>query len=218
MSSPEESPNAADKEESFALGLFNDLVKFGVGGNKLLCSSKALASEFLNDQSYKDNDARVDSLTNWESGKSFGIGFLTGLGGLVTLPISVPSDVAGLWMIQARMAAAIAEIYGHDADEDRIQTFCGLTLLGESATEVLRVAGVAVAEKVTIKIVEKIPGRILMEINKKVGFRIITKAGEKGAVNLIKIVPFVGGVVSGTIDLLSTQSVGFAAKQAFRPE
>lgn len=45
--------------------------------------------------------------------------------------------------------------------------------------------GVKVAEKG----IEKIPGKALVKINQKIGFRFITKFGEKGIVNLGKLLP-----------------------------
>lgn len=61
------------------------------------------------------------------------------------------------------------------------------------------------------------PGRILVEINKKIGFRLLTKAGERGIVNLTKMIPLVGGVGGGTVDAIACQTVGSVAKRSFRP-
>ena len=49
-------------------------------------------------------------------------------------------------------------------------------------------------------------------INQKVGFRLLTKFGTKGAVNLVKLVPVAGGIIGGVIDIGSTQII---AKNAF---
>ena len=39
-------------------------------------------------------------------------GFLAGLGGLITLPVMLPADLAALWLTQARLAGAIAHLRG----------------------------------------------------------------------------------------------------------
>lgn len=57
---------------------------------------------------------------------------------------------------------------------------------------------------------------MLKEINKKVGFRVITKAGEKGTVNLMKVVPIVGGVVGAGFDGVFINSCGKTAKIIFK--
>ena len=63
--------------------------------------------------------------------------------------------------------------------------------------------------------VEKIPGKALTAINRKVGFRFITKFGETGIINLGKVVPVVGGFVGGGIDVASTRIIGKNAYNIF---
>jgi len=175
-----------EPSESKALELVKWIVdKATQGVPPLLSSAEKLANEYLEDLSYKNNDERVNSLIRWESTKNFSSGFVTGLGGLLTLPVSIPAALGAAWIIQARMAGAIAIIYGHNIKEDRVRTLVILSILGDGVKEVLKEVGVKIGEKATEKVIMKIPGRILTEINKKVGFRLLTKAGEKGVINLI---------------------------------
>ena len=131
------------------------------------------------------------------------------------MPVAVPSALGASWLIQARMVAAIAWIHGHDINSDRVHTLILLALVGDSAKEVLKSAGVKVGEKVTAKLISKVPGRALIEINKRVGFRLVTKAGEKGVINLTKAIPLVGGVISGTVDAAFCRKVGMFADELF---
>lgn len=43
----------------------------------------------------------------------------------------------------------------------------------------------------------------------------VTKAGSTGVINLTKLVPVLGGVVSGTFDAVTTNIVGNAARNMF---
>ena len=43
----------------------------------------------------------------------------------------------------------------------------------------------------------------------------ITKAGEKGTINLMKVVPLAGGVVGGAFDSFFVRTCGKAAKKIF---
>ena len=203
--------------DSVPVKVANWLTKAAINGIGPLSSSRALAQEYCIDKSYADNDARVKSLIKWEASKNFGTGFLTGLGGFVTLPVTVPAGIGAAWAVQARMVGAIAEIYGHSVNESRVQTMILLCLIGSDATAILRQCGAKVGRKVSEKLIEKIPGKILTEINKKVGFRLITKSGEKGLINLTKCVPIVGGVISGTVDAVSCRVVGKCAIKMFKP-
>ena len=188
----------------------------GIEGVPPLSSAANLALEYAIDQGYEDNDERVDSLINWETSKNFTSGFIAGLGGVITMPISVPSAFGASWVIQARMAGAIAQIYGHSLSEDRVRTLVLLSLLGDAGKEVIKSAGIKLGRKVTESAINKLSGKALIEINKKIGFRLITKAGQTGVVNLTKFVPLVGGVVGGTFDALACRAVGRTAKNLFR--
>lgn len=209
-------PDKKDSDKSKALVIVNYILDKTIKGVPPLTSCKDLAQEYLIDEGYDGDDERVDSLINWETSKNFTTGFLTGLGGVVTLPISVPSALGASWIIQARLAGAIAVIYGHSLQEDRVRTLVLLALLGDSAKEPLKKAGIKLGTKLTEKTIQKIPGKVLIEINKKVGFRLVTKAGEKGVVNLTKLVPVAGGVVGGAIDAVVCRKVGYTAKKIFK--
>lgn len=132
------------------------------------------------------------------------------------MPITIPAGMASAWAVQARMIGAIAEIYGHSVREDRIKTMILLCLIGSDMTAVLRQCGVEVGRKVTASLIAKIPGKVLTEINKKVGFRLLTKAGSTGIINLTKAIPVIGGFVSGSVDAVSCRIVGNVAQKMFK--
>ncbi|MFZ2572451.1 MAG: hypothetical protein WAX19_03745, partial [Trichococcus flocculiformis] len=55
----------------------------------------------------------------------------------------------------------------------------------------------------------------LTKINQKVAFRLVTKFGEKGVINLGKLVPIVGGVIGASVDGVGTKIIGNQAKKLF---
>ena len=203
-------------DEGKALQLVNWVVDSAIEGVPTMKSAKALAEEYLADNRYDSNDSRTESLINWETSKNFTTGFITGLGGALTLPVSIPSALGASWVIQARMSGAIALIYGHDIDSDRARSFVLMSLLGDACKEILKEVGVKITTKITEKCLMSIPGRLFIEINKQVGFRLLTKAGEKGVINLIRCIPIAGGAVSGGIDAITCKGVGATAIMLFR--
>jgi hypothetical protein len=144
-------------------------------------------------------------------------GGVTGLGGLVTLPVSVPVGVGGYYLLGARLAGAIAHLRGHDVHSEDVRTAVLVTMLGSAGTEVIKDAGIKIGTKGLAAALAKVPGRVFIEINKKVGFRLITKGGSKGIVNAGKLVPLIGGPIGATIDGLSMKAVGQYARSAFPP-
>jgi uncharacterized protein (DUF697 family) len=203
---------------SKALQLVRRILNQAIDGVAPLSSASDLAEEYLIDQSYDDRDERVDALIRWEAAKNFTSGFLTGLGGVITLPVTIPSALGASWIIQARMCGAIAAIYGHSLNEDRVRTLVLLAVIGDSGKEILKELGIKIGRRVVAAAIDRIPGRVLVEINKRVGFRLLAKAGERGLVNFAKIVPVVGGVVGGSFDATMCVGVGKTAKRIFRTE
>jgi hypothetical protein len=182
-----------------------------------LSPAEDLAQEYMLDKSYASNDDRVAALINWETAKNFTSGFITGLGGIITLPVAVPGALGASWVIQGRMCGAIAKIYGHKLKSDRVRTLVICSLIGNEVKEILKSVGVQVGRNVAKKAIGRISGKVLIEINKRVGFRLLTKAGERGVVNLTKAVPFVGGIVGGVFDAATCRVVGATAKSIFAP-
>ena len=158
----------------------------GVAG---LDSAEELAESYVS-----EGGSRVDqanSLIRWQNAKAGTSGFVTGFGGLLTMPVTVPASISSVLYIQVRMIAAIAYIGGHNLTDDRVKTLVYVCLTGNAAREVLKDVGVVVGTKLTTNAIKRISGRTLVAINKKVGFRLFTKFGEKGAINLGKAVPFI---------------------------
>jgi hypothetical protein len=78
------------------------------------------------------------------------------------------------------MSGAIARIGGFDLDADRVQTFVVACLVGDTLKDMAKTAGIQIGKGLTKNLINRIPGKMLIEINKKVGFRLITKAGQGG--------------------------------------
>ena len=113
------------------------------------------------------------------------------------------------------MIAAIAHMRGYDVLDDQVKTFIYVALTGNSAGEILKQSGIQIGVKMGTSLVKKIPGKVLTKINQKVGFRLLTKMGKTGAINLIKLVPITGGIVGGGFDLISTATIAKTAKKIF---
>lgn len=135
-------------------------------------------------------------------------GFLTGFGGFITLPVTLPANITSVLYVQMRMIACAAYMAGFDLKSDETQTFVYACLVGVAVNEMLKQAGIKFGIKLTNSLIKKIPGKVLTKINQKVGFRFITKFGTKGIINMGKLVPGVGAVIGGGLDLVETKAIG----------
>ena len=64
-------------------------------------------------------------------------GFLTNIGGLVTVAVAIPANITGLALIQCRMIAGIAHLRGYDLDDPRVRNAILTTMLGEDVVNKL---------------------------------------------------------------------------------
>ncbi|WP_231594009.1 EcsC family protein [Cytobacillus firmus] len=163
-------------------------------------------------------DEKVKSLILWQNTKSATSGFLTGLGGLITLPVAVPANITSVILVQMRMVAAIAHMGGYDLKDDQVKSFVYACLAGNAAKDILKNAGVQIGKKLAVTGIKKIPFEVIRKINQAVGFRLLTKFGEKGIVNLGKMVPLAGGIIGGTVDAVATNTIGNVAHKLFFQE
>lgn len=114
-----------------------------------------------------------------------------------------------------RMIACTAYMAGFELDSDQTQTFVYACLAGVAVNELIKQAGIKFGVKFANGLIKKIPGKVLTKINQKVGFRFITKFGSKGIINLGKLVPGVGAVMGGGLDLVETKAIGNRAYKWF---
>lgn len=158
---------------------------------------------------------KVNSLIRWQNAKAGTSGFITGVGGLMTLPVAIPANLASVLFIQVRMIAAIAHIGGYNLRDDKVKTLIYICLAGNFAKDIIQEAGIKIGTKLTVRVVESISDRSLLAINQRVGFRLLSKYGGKGIINLGKAVPLFGGVIGGTIDTFTTNLIGNTARNIF---
>ena len=158
---------------------------------------------------------QTNSLIRWQNTKAGTSGFVAGFGGLIVMPITLPANITSVLFIQIRMIAAIAYMGGHDIKSDQVKTLIYASLLGNAGKEILKDIGIQVGKKIAINIIKQIPGKVLTKINQTVGFRLITKFGEKGVINLGKAIPVLGGIIGGAVDITSTNTIGNTARDIF---
>lgn len=143
-------------------------------------------------------------------------GFVTGLGGFVTMPVALPVNVAEFYVQATRMVGAIATLRGYDLSDERIRTAVLLTLVGSKSEDVLKKAGITTASgRVASIALKNLPPAALMVINKAIGFRLMRGVGEKALSRLGRGVPVAGGIVGGGLDAWMMKKIADHAMKEF---
>jgi hypothetical protein len=196
-----------------ALNWTYDQVMDGVTG---MTGAEDLANSYLRlSTSEIDAEDVIDSLVRWQIGKASVAGFVTNVGGAITLPVAVPANLMGTLFFQIQMVAAIAHLRGYDLRNDKVRTLVLGCLVGDQIFEPFKLAGVAVGTKLSGLAMNKISGTTLIQIHQAIGKRLLTKAGTTGVVNFSKLLPFVGGVIGGTFDGVVTGGIANVARKVF---
>jgi len=173
------------------------------------------AQDIANDFSQREGTLidKVNSLIRWQNTKAGTSGFVTGLGGLLTLPVTV--NITSVMYVQIRMVTAIAIMGGYNVKDDRIRTLVYSCIAANSIAEVAKDFGLSLSNKLLIKAIKKIPTEVIKRINQAIGFKLLTKFGQKGVINLGKTIPFIGGIINAAFDVVATNTIGNIARDTF---
>ena len=178
---------------------------------KVSPSVEEMANDYL--KKYKTKEEACKAMIRNQIAKCATSGFITGFGGFITMPVTLPANITSVIYVQMRMIACTSYMAGFDLDSDQTQTFVYACLAGVAVNNVIKQAGIKFGVKFANGLIKKIPGKVLTKINQKVGFRFVTKFGTKGVVNLGKLIPGVGAVIGGGLDLVETKII---AKRSYK--
>lgn len=183
------------------------------GVPKVSPSVENMANDYL--KKYATREEACKAMIRNQIAKCTTSGFLTGFGGIITMPVTLPANIGSVLYVQMRMIACVAYMNDYELDSDQTQTFVYACLAGVAVNELIKQAGIKFGIKFANGLIKKIPGKVLTKINQKVGFRFITKFGTKGIVNLGKMLPGVGAVIGGGLDLVETKAIADRAYKWF---
>lgn len=148
-----------------------------------------------------DSEGAIDWIARSGIRDAAGGGFVTSLGGFVTMPVAVPANVFEFYVFATRAVGAIAKLRGYDIGRPEIRTAILLTLVGSKSTDILAKAGVNVGSRAIGGLATKnLPKPAIMMINKAVGFQLLKSLGERTLARLGKAVPLAGGAFGAVVD------------------
>ncbi len=207
-------PDTVNKTLDYLYGkVLNGIPALNGNGVPGFSSVEEMAQDYLRGDGSLEQ--KIDKLISMQVAKASASGFVTGLGGLLVLPVTIPANLSSVLYIQLRTIAAIARMNDYDVRSDQVKTLCFVCLCGDSAQNILKGTGITLGRKLTEQAIKRLPYAVIVKINQAVGFRLITKFGQTGLVNLGKAIPLAGGVVGGTFDGMTTYTAGKVAKNLF---
>jgi hypothetical protein len=145
-------------------------------------------------------------------------GFATNLGGIVTAAVTIPANIAGLALIQARMVAGIAHLRGYDLEDARVRDAVLACMLGEETVRTLVRKKKLPAPPMAIATAPVHDPELDKIIAAEVTSELLTKvAGKRVATTVGRRVPVVGGLFGAGADGFATWKIGRYADRELLP-
>ncbi|MDO5089109.1 MAG: EcsC family protein [Leptotrichiaceae bacterium] len=141
--------------------------------------------------------------------------FIVGINGMISFPITIFLNLGIVFYIQLRMIGAVAHMGGFDIKSDQVRTMFYVCLAISGVSDILKLTGINAGSKILKAAINKISGKTLTLINRKAGFRLLTKFGTKGVINLGALIPIVGGIIGGVTDIILTVIIAKNAYNVF---
>lgn len=208
-------PEDSGRFHGAVTGLVENLLDSGIDGRGPFDSAQRVAD--VKRAEKPDAEEAIDAVVRGHLKLAAAGGFVTGLGGFVTMPVALPANVLEFYLVATRMVAAVASLRGYDIKQPEIRSAVLLTLVGADADDLLKKAGVMSTGRLANLAAQRLPGPALMVVNKAVGFRLLSTMGRKTLTRFGKGVPFIGGVIGAGLDGYLLKRIADQARHEFPP-
>ena len=193
--------------------LIERLMDIGIDGRGPFRSAHGVAEFALAE--HREVEPAIDALVRSHLRLVAANGFVTGLGGFAAIPIALPANVLGFYLVATRMVAGIASSRGHDIDQPDVRSAVLLALVSADADDLLGRAGDAGAGRLVNLAAQRLPGPVLMAVRKGVMFRLLARIGKKSFSRFGRVVPVAGGLVGAGLDAYLLKRIADHARLEF---
>lgn len=166
---------------------------------------------------YLDSEQAISSLIYHEALKAGSSGFLTGIGGGITLPLALPANIAGMMYLQMRLIMAIAVLRGYDIHDERVKMLIYLYLCGRQAQHLAGIDELGMSLSFSQCHLTQLTKGVMIKMSQQIALKLSCQLGRKGLTSVTRIIPIIGGVINGGIDYLSTALLGRYVQHHLEP-
>ncbi|MET1060974.1 MAG: EcsC family protein [Nocardioides sp.] len=210
-------PRISQAAPDLTHGFVRRALERAINGVGSLPGAAKIAQRLL-DENQGDVDATIKDLIEMHVRYAGAQGFVTNLGGLVTAAVAIPTNIAGLALIQCRMVASIAWLRGYDLEDPRVRNAILATILGEDDVEKMVRKRRLPAPPMALATAPRHDPDLDRIVAGEVASELITRvAGKRLASTIGRRVPIVGGMVGLTVDGFETWRIGRYADRELLP-
>jgi hypothetical protein len=193
--------------------LIERLMDIGIDGAGPFSSAQRMADSA--GKEHPDVDSALEAMVRSHLRLAAANGFVTSLGGFAALPIALPANVLGFYLVATRMVAGIATTRGHDIGQAEVRSAILLALVGADADDLLRKASDAGGGHLVNLAAQRLPGPALMAVRKGIAFRLITRVGKRSMTRFGKVVPVAGALLGAGLDAYLLKRIADHARHEF---
>ncbi len=207
-------PIALKSAPRFATGFVRQAFDRAVDGAGPLRGAAAAADRRLAEHG-GNVDKAVGSLVDSHVRLAGAQGFVTNLGGLVTMAFAVPANISGLALLQCHLVGGIAHLRGYDLADPRVRNAVLACMLGKDTVKRLVKSGKLPSSPMAIATAPGHDPTLDDRIATEVAGELITRvAGKRTIATLGRRVPVIGGGFGAVTDGFATYQVGrYAARE-----
>lgn len=196
--------------------LIAELLRRGIEGAGPFQSARAVADQAL-DVAGGDIEVAVRRTIGSHVRLAAGSGLLTSLGGAATILVTAPAGVTGVYLVCTRLTAAVAHLRGHDPTSPVVRSAILLCLLGPDGSEMAERTGIDRQSVSMLAGLRRLPPEVREQLDRRVGYRLASRFGRRGALNVTKLVPVVAGPIGAGSDAMTARTVATYADVTFPP-
>jgi len=189
------------------------LMDVGIDGGGPFSSARRVAD--LAVAEHVDVEPAIDAMVRSHLRLAAANGFVTSLGGFVAIPIALPANVLGFYLVATRMVAGIASTRGHDIGQSEVRSAILLALVGAETDDLLARAGDAGTGHLVNLAAQRLPGPALMAVRKGLVFRVLSRVGKKSVTVFGRLAPVAGGFVGAGLDIYLLRRIADQARLEF---
>ena len=173
----------------------------GIDGKLTFDSAEKVARKAQRGRGKRDPELAIRRIIRSHRRSITAGGFLTGLGGAITLPVLLPTNVFEFYVQATRMVAAIASVRGYDLRDDEVRTRVLAALVGEESGDVPRNIGLGpVTGFASRQVAKRLPQPQISAVANAIGGRILRRFGLRSVRLFGKAIPGLGGVIGAASD------------------
>ena len=212
--SREVSKNPLARAPEVGGNMLRGLLETAINGTAMVPGAKSAAAKHLVKKGSAED--AIESLVLTHIGLAGAQGFVTSLGGLPTLAVTLPANIAGLAVVQVRLIATIAHLRGYDIDSPRVRTAMIVCLMGRDGVRRLIDDGVLPSTPLAIATAPMFDATLDHLVSERVLGELVGRIGGRRAGLLFaRRIPLLGGGVGGAMDGYTTIEIGNFAREVF---